>query len=113
MSSNIKDRLKNLDTHSSVSKEFRVYTLHGAVLSMITVVGAYFINFTRVVCLKWMIVVLSCDLVSHMPFFYTIAAVPFYYSPHMTHTVHTQPLPIWWEPSLSTISKCNSPKQYM
>jgi endoplasmic reticulum-Golgi intermediate compartment protein 3 len=32
------DRLKNLDSHSSVSKEFRVYTIHGAVLSIVTLI---------------------------------------------------------------------------
>jgi len=37
----IADRLKTLDTQSSVSKEFRVYTLHGAILSIITVAGKY------------------------------------------------------------------------
>jgi hypothetical protein len=35
----ISDRLKNLDAHSSVSKEFRVYTVYGAILSVATVVG--------------------------------------------------------------------------
>jgi endoplasmic reticulum-Golgi intermediate compartment protein 3 len=31
------DRLRNLDSHSSVHKEFRVYTVQGAILSMATV----------------------------------------------------------------------------
>jgi hypothetical protein len=35
----ISDRLKNLDGHSSVSKEFRVYTVSGAILSVATLVG--------------------------------------------------------------------------
>jgi hypothetical protein len=33
------DRLKSLDAQSSASKEFREYTLHGAVLSVITILG--------------------------------------------------------------------------
>jgi hypothetical protein len=35
----IADRLKNLDAHSSVSKEFRVYTVSGAILSVATLAG--------------------------------------------------------------------------
>mmetsp|Transcript_6945 Transcript_6945/g.14291 ORF Transcript_6945/g.14291 Transcript_6945/m.14291 type:complete len:411 (+) Transcript_6945:81-1313(+) len=31
-----KERLRKLDSHSSVSKEFRVYTIHGAALSVVT-----------------------------------------------------------------------------
>lgn len=38
-----KNRLKELDTHSSVSKEFRVYTAHGAILSMITVAAIMYL----------------------------------------------------------------------
>jgi endoplasmic reticulum-Golgi intermediate compartment protein 3 len=34
----LSDRLKSLDAHSSVSKEFRVYTAQGAVLSVVTLV---------------------------------------------------------------------------
>jgi hypothetical protein len=34
----LKDRLKRFDTHSPVSKEFRVYTVQGAVLSIVTLV---------------------------------------------------------------------------
>ena len=33
------DRLKNFDGHSSVSKEFRVYSLQGAILSVVTILG--------------------------------------------------------------------------
>ena len=33
----LSERLRKLDSHSSVSKEFRVYTTHGAVLSILTV----------------------------------------------------------------------------
>ena len=33
----LSERLKNLDAHSSVSKEFRVYTAQGAILSVVTV----------------------------------------------------------------------------
>jgi hypothetical protein len=33
------DTLKKLDSHSSVSEELRVYTVQGAALSVITVVG--------------------------------------------------------------------------
>jgi len=33
----LKERLKKVDAHSSVSKEFRVYTVQGAVLSVVTV----------------------------------------------------------------------------
>ena len=35
-----KERLRKLDSHSSVSKEFRVYTIHGAALSIVTCFGA-------------------------------------------------------------------------
>ena len=34
----LKDRLRNLDAHSSVPNEFRVYTTSGAILSVVTVV---------------------------------------------------------------------------
>jgi hypothetical protein len=33
------ERLKNFDGHSTVSKEFRVYTAQGAALSVITLIG--------------------------------------------------------------------------
>lgn len=33
------EKLKNYDSHSSVSKEFRVYTVQGAVLSVVTLLG--------------------------------------------------------------------------
>ncbi len=36
-----KERLRKLDSHSSVSKEFRVYTVHGAALSVVTCLGAF------------------------------------------------------------------------
>jgi hypothetical protein len=40
----VSERLRNFDSHSSVSKEFRVYTVQGAVLSVLTLVAiAYFI----------------------------------------------------------------------
>jgi hypothetical protein len=35
----IAEKLSSLDAHSGVSKEFRVYTVHGAVLSVATLVG--------------------------------------------------------------------------
>lgn len=34
----LQERLKSFDAHSSVSNEFRVYTAHGAVLSVLTVI---------------------------------------------------------------------------
>jgi endoplasmic reticulum-Golgi intermediate compartment protein 3 len=37
------ERLKNFDAHSSVSKEFRVYTVHGAVLSVVTVLAIVYL----------------------------------------------------------------------
>ena len=43
----IADNLRVLDAHSSVSKEFRVYTIQGAVLSVLTVVGKPHISFRR------------------------------------------------------------------
>ena len=33
------EKLKNLDGHSTVSKEFRVYTVQGAALSVVTILG--------------------------------------------------------------------------
>jgi hypothetical protein len=36
------EKLKNYDSHSSVSKEFRVYTVQGAVLSVATLLGKLF-----------------------------------------------------------------------
>ena len=33
------DRLKKMDAHSTVNNEFRVYTMQGAILSVITVAG--------------------------------------------------------------------------
>ena len=45
----LSDQLRRMDAHSGVSKEFRVYTVQGAVLSVITVVGTFlFYHFTRV-----------------------------------------------------------------
>lgn len=44
----IGDRLKNLDAQSSVSSEFRVYTLHGAVLSVVTVIAIIYLVTTEV-----------------------------------------------------------------
>jgi hypothetical protein len=35
----IAEHLSSIDAHSGVSKEFRVYTVHGAVLSVATIVG--------------------------------------------------------------------------
>jgi hypothetical protein len=35
----MQERLQKFDSHSSVSKEFRVYTIQGAVLSVVTVIG--------------------------------------------------------------------------
>lgn len=35
------ERIKNLDGHSTVSKEFRVYTVQGAALSVVTILGTY------------------------------------------------------------------------
>lgn len=34
----LKDRIRNIDGHSSVSNEFRVYTIHGAIVSIITII---------------------------------------------------------------------------
>ena len=34
------ESLKKYDSHSTVSKEFRVYTIQGAVLSVVTIIGA-------------------------------------------------------------------------
>lgn len=45
----IKDQLRSLDTHSSVSSEFRVYTFHGAILSLITVFAIIYLVFTEVI----------------------------------------------------------------
>lgn len=39
----LQERLKRLDTHSSVSKEFRVYTIQGAVLSVATVIAIVYL----------------------------------------------------------------------
>jgi len=50
--STFQDRLKRLDTHSTVSKEFRVYTLYGAVLSMITVFGTFLCECHRLVLFR-------------------------------------------------------------
>jgi hypothetical protein len=41
----VSERLRNFDSHSSVSKEFRVYTVQGAVLSVLTLLAiAYFVT---------------------------------------------------------------------
>ena len=37
----IKERLRKFDSHSSVSKEFRVFTIQGAALSVVTCLGAF------------------------------------------------------------------------
>ena len=42
----LSDQLRRMDAHSGVSKEFRVYTVQGAVLSVITVVGTFYCIFT-------------------------------------------------------------------
>lgn len=39
----LQERLKSLDAHSSVSKEFRVYTVQGAVLSVATVIAIIYL----------------------------------------------------------------------
>ena len=39
----LKDKLKTLDSHSTVSSEFRVYSIQGAVLSILTLTGKWFI----------------------------------------------------------------------
>ena len=39
----LQERLKSFDAHSSVSNEFRVYTTHGAVLSVMTVVIIFYL----------------------------------------------------------------------
>ena len=36
-----KERLRKFDSHSSVSKEFRVFTIQGAALSVVTCLGAF------------------------------------------------------------------------
>ena len=41
------DRLKKIDGHSSVSKEFRVYTTHGAILSVVTVATILYLVVTE------------------------------------------------------------------
>lgn len=47
MSSDWKDKLKKYDAHSSVSNEFRVYTLHGAILSITTVLLIFYFIITE------------------------------------------------------------------
>jgi hypothetical protein len=37
----VADNLRKLDAHSSVSKEFRVYTIQGAFISVLTVIGTW------------------------------------------------------------------------
>ena len=44
----VADRLKKLDGHSSVSNEFRVYTIQGAVLSVVTVLIILYLVITEV-----------------------------------------------------------------
>ena len=39
----LQESLRKFDSHSSVSKEFRVYTIQGAVLSVVTVIGTYYL----------------------------------------------------------------------
>lgn len=41
------ENLRKFDNHSSVSKEFRVYTFHGAVLSVVTVIAITYLVFTE------------------------------------------------------------------
>ena len=41
------EKLQKFDSHSSVSKEFRVYTIQGAVLSVVTLIGTYLTWFLR------------------------------------------------------------------
>lgn len=41
------ETLKKMDGHSSVSKEFRVHTLHGAVLSVVTVFMILYLTYTE------------------------------------------------------------------
>ncbi|GAX21593.1 hypothetical protein FisN_29Hh026 [Fistulifera solaris] len=48
MSSTLKERLKKIDTHSSVSNEFRVYTVSGAVLSVTTVCFILYLVWTEI-----------------------------------------------------------------
>lgn len=48
MSSSLKDRLKKIDAHSSVSNEFRVYTVQGAVVSVATVLFIVYLVWTEV-----------------------------------------------------------------
>ena len=56
----ISDKLRRMDAHSGVSKEFRVYTVQGAVLSVVTVVGKCCIRIIYFIyCLS---VSSSCDL---------------------------------------------------
>ena len=46
----IREKLQKFDTHSAVSKEFRVYSVQGAAISVLTVSGKYTIlkSFTLV-----------------------------------------------------------------
>lgn len=44
----LKDRLKNFDAQSSVSNEFRVYTVQGAVFSVLTVLAIVYLVITEV-----------------------------------------------------------------
>ena len=39
--SSLSSRLKRLDHHSAVQSEFRVQTSHGALLSILTLIGTY------------------------------------------------------------------------
>eukprot|EP00934_Nitzschia_sp_Nitz4_P001586 Nitzschia sp. Nitz4//scaffold62_size106224//104308//105701//NITZ4_004376-RA/size106224-augustus-gene-0.107-mRNA-1//-1//CDS//3329555916//1586//frame0 len=44
----IADRLKSLDNHSTVSKEFRVYTAQGAALSVVTILAILYLVYAEV-----------------------------------------------------------------
>jgi hypothetical protein len=44
----LNERLRKLDAHSSVSKEFRVYTVHGAVLSVVTVLAIIYLLISEI-----------------------------------------------------------------
>ncbi|CAJ1929113.1 unnamed protein product [Cylindrotheca closterium] len=43
----LSDRLRTLDSHSFVSKEFRVYTLQGAILSIVTLSSIFYLLWTE------------------------------------------------------------------
>ena len=50
----IAEQLRNLDGHSTVSKEFRVYTVHGAVVTLFTLLSkCFFVRSSRAVLSKF------------------------------------------------------------